>query len=282
MSAEIAARRPASRSRRGMRRTARALDAPLAVAPAVAVVAVPPSPQPAGRARATGDEVVAIAMAHVGEPYVLGARAPMANSGWKGPWDCAEFASWCVYQASGILYGVRPADDPVLADAYTGFWGEQAERDVATVPIEDAVRIVGACLLRKPGGGPIGHIAISTGEGKTVEAHSSKHGVSTHAATGRRWDYGVLVPGITYFLGERAVAFKPPARVLRLTTQLTRGTKVEQVQKKLAALGYATGKIDGIYGPQTAAAVMEFQADRGLVADGEVGTTTLKALGLKS
>jgi hypothetical protein len=282
MPADIARRPSLARNPRGMRRSGRALAAPLAVAPAAAVIAAPAAAQPVERPRAAGEDVVAIALAHVTEKYVLGARAPMANASWKGPWDCAEFASWCVYQASGILYGVRPTDDPVRADAYTGFWGEHAERDAATVPIDDAVRIVGACLLRKPGGGPIGHIAISTGDGKTVEAHSSKHGVGTHSATGRRWDYGVLVPGITYFLGERTVAFKPPARVLRLTTPLTRGPKVEQVQKKLAGLGYVTGAVDGVYGPQTATAVMEFQADHGLVADGEVGNATLKALGLKS
>lgn len=73
----------------------------------------------------TGDDVLAIARPHIGEVYKLGARAPMANSGWTGPWDCAEFVSWCVYQASGILFGTQPRNDPVRADAFTGFWAEQ-------------------------------------------------------------------------------------------------------------------------------------------------------------
>ena len=92
----------------------------------------------------------------------------------------------------------------------------------------------------------------------------------------------MLVPGIAYFLGDRSVPFKPPARVLRLTTPLTRGVKVERIQRKLAALGYHPGRFDGIYGPQTATAAMELQADHGLVADGEVGSATLKALGMKT
>ena len=220
---------------------------------------------------------MALARTHLDEPYVLGARAPMGNPDWKGPWDCAEFASWCVYQATGVLYGVRP-DDPILADAYTGYWGEQAERDGATAPIDHAVGIAGACLLRKPGAGPTGHIAISTGDGGTLEAYSSSRGVIAYQADGRRWDYGVLVPGVTYFRADKAVEYSPPRRVIRVTEPLTRGARVARIQARLAALDYHPGKADGIYGPQTAAAVMHFQADRGLVADGEVGDVTRKAL----
>jgi hypothetical protein len=75
---------------------------------------------------------------HLGEQYILGARAPMGDAGWHGPWDCAEFASWCVFQASGILFGVQPRHDPMLADAYTGYWGEQARADSAMITPEAA------------------------------------------------------------------------------------------------------------------------------------------------
>src|SRR5438874_10761443 len=40
---------------------------------------------------------------HIGEPYVLGSLAPKNNPTWKGPWDCAEFASWLVFQAADVL-----------------------------------------------------------------------------------------------------------------------------------------------------------------------------------
>lgn len=53
---------------------------------------------------------------------------------------------------------------------------------------------------------------------------------------------------------------------------------MREVQTMLAALGYETGKIDGIQGPVTTAAVKEFQKDRELQVDGIVGPFTRKEL----
>lgn len=231
---------------------------------------------------ATAQDVVSLASAHVGEKYVLGARAPMANSKWSGPWDCAEFASWCLYQATGVLYGVRPEDDPVRADAYTGYWLEQARRDDAIVDLEVAVRTAGAFLLRAAAKDWIGHIAISDGRGGTIEAHSTKTGVIRGKVANRRWDYGVVVPNVTAYSNPDLPPIEVVKRTLHVTRPLMAGPLVKQVQKALAAAGYAPGSVDGIYGPQTAHAVQQFQSDTGLVADGEVGATTLKALKIKA
>jgi murein L,D-transpeptidase YcbB/YkuD len=57
------------------------------------------------------------------------------------------------------------------------------------------------------------------------------------------------------------------------------GSQVETLQRALASLGYAPGKIDGQYGPSTQAAVEKFQTSAGIKADGIVGPETLKALG---
>ena len=51
-----------------------------------------------------------------------------------------------------------------------------------------------------------------------------------------------------------------------------------ETQRKLLALGYAPGPLDGSLGPSTRAAVKTYQTDRGLTADGSPGPTTRKAL----
>lgn len=228
----------------------------------------------------TGNDLLTLAEQHVDESYVLGARAPMSDADWKGPWDCAEFVSWCVYQRAGILFGTEPRHDPLHADAYTGYWAQQAKTAGATVPVADALVTAGAILLRYPLPGAIGHIAFSDGEGGTIEAHSSKTGVIRGKAGGRRWDVGVMIPGIRYYRGDEDIAPTPPAGVIRLTQPLTRSSRVTQIQERLRELSYSVGPADGIYGPQTAHAAARFQADHGLVADGEVGPTTWKALKL--
>ena len=58
----------------------------------------------------------------------------------------------------------------------------------------------------------------------------------------------------------------------------SRGEKVEELQKRLQALGYYDGDIDGQFGPGTRGAVVEFQKNNGLDTDGLAGTETLNLL----
>ncbi len=53
---------------------------------------------------------------------------------------------------------------------------------------------------------------------------------------------------------------------------------VAAVQTRLATLGYYGSTVDGRWGSRTTAAVKKFQSDNGLVADGQVGTKTERAL----
>lgn len=63
--------------------------------------------------------------------------------------------------------------------------------------------------------------------------------------------------------------------------QLSRGDsgqRVVRLQKKLTALGYYDGAIDGHFGPLTDQAVKQFQRANGLDVDGYVGPKTKAAL----
>ncbi|HWE08363.1 MAG TPA: peptidoglycan-binding domain-containing protein [Solirubrobacteraceae bacterium] len=53
------------------------------------------------------------------------------------------------------------------------------------------------------------------------------------------------------------------------------GAWVVNVQRDLAQLGYYTGGFDGVYGPETTAAVEAFQSANGLTADGIAGPLTM-------
>ena len=60
----------------------------------------------------------------------------------------------------------------------------------------------------------------------------------------------------------------------------TKGAGVVLIQKKLNELGYNCGKPDGKYGNDTAKAVMKFQEDNGIKADGIYGSATNKLMGV--
>lgn len=229
-----------------------------------------------------GKDVLDIAFEHNGEDYVLGARAPLANKNWKGPWDCAEFTTWCSYQAYQIIFGAKPLD-PMRADAYTGFWWDHAVQQKARCSVDEALRTPGAFLLRKPGAFQIkiGHIAISCGDGTTFEAKGKRDGVGHFPnAKGRSWSTGVLLPGIRYSSSEGTITHQPPSDLLMLTDPYTRGKDVKELQKALKEAGLNPGKIDGVFGPLTEVAVTGFQMREGLTVDGVVGPETRAQLGI--
>jgi N-acetylmuramoyl-L-alanine amidase len=225
-----------------------------------------------------GQDIVKVALKHVGERYVFGSLAPMSNASWKGPWDCAEFASWCLFQSTGTLFGCRPRGAaPDTVDAYTGFWGEDAKKQKCVVPVDVAAATPGAFVLRLPQPGATGHIVISTGDGRTVEAMDHIHGVTRSTLHQRRWDLGIRAPGLASGNCDPVPVTKS-GTIVRAGGASVPGTLVKAIQRALKALGLSPGPIDGVYGPQTVAAVRAFQVDKGLVPDGEVGPKTARAL----
>ena len=235
-----------------------------------------------GANAATGNQIVQIAQQHVGEKYVFGVLVPKNNANWKGPWDCAEFASWTIFQAGAILYGCdRDSSDPSTADAFTGYWERDANNRGEIIPLEQAARTAGAAVLRIPKPGAVGHIVFSDGNGGTVEAHSTQDGVIRSTLANRRWDMGILVPGITYTQGSAVPVPAPTTVIYRLNNPIMVGDTVKEIQKALQAAGFDPGAVDGEFGPHTHAAVVAFQLSQGMLADGDVGPKTAAALGIQ-
>src|SRR5262249_20516681 len=244
-------------------------------------VVIPSGPRPGDSTqKGTGAGLLSRAQKHIGEEYV-NIQVPKDNSNWTGPWDCAEFMSWLVYQEAGILFGcVDDNAKPAEADAYTGAWQTDVEKRGIRVSVDQAASTVGGMVLRFPPPGGMGHIALCDGKGGTVEAKGRKFGVVADTVHGRGWDIGVLIPDIKYDTVTGVTPVKPPTELYARNVPNMDSAIVTRIQQALASKEFSPGDIDGDFGPETEAAVVAFQLSEGLVADGEVGRETAGALGI--
>lgn len=78
---------------------------------------------------------------------------------------------------------------------------------------------------------------------------------------------------------ENEFVIAEAAAILR---QGAKGSEVKEVQRRLKQWGYYNGAVDGVFGAGTKKAVIAFQKKNGLTADGVVGKSTYKALGMNS
>jgi len=228
---------------------------------------------------ATGADMLTLAQTRIGEKYAH-VQVPKNNPNWKGPWDCSEFMSWLVFQTAGILYGcLDDTANPAVAKAFTGAWQTDSAKRGNRIPTDQAAGTLGAMLLRYPPQGGMGHIVLCDGAGGTVEAMDTVHGLVASTVHGRRWDTGVLIPGVTYGTAGTVNVTAPP-RIYRQGAGGLDPNVVRAIQQALIAAGLDPGPADGVYGANTTAAVAAFQDVNGLVGDGEVGPLTAAKLGV--
>jgi hypothetical protein len=230
----------------------------------------------------TGAEIYALAETRDGEQYV-NICVPKDDANWHGPWDCAEFVSWLVYQVSHRLYGcIDNGGAPHTEEAYTGAWKRDSVAIGRRIPWQQAAAIRGALLLRyPPGPGKMGHIAVCDGQGRTMEAMGTAFGVRHGRVAGRVWHTGVLIPWIDYDETPAPLDVAGPEIIYAEGVGGLDAAVVRAIQQALRAAGVDPGPIDGAYGPKTSAAVATFQAMRGFIADGQVGPQTAPLLGVQ-
>lgn len=72
-----------------------------------------------------------------------------------------------------------------------------------------------------------------------------------------------------FWMGDRFLYHRRP---------MMRGDDVADLQRRLSALGFDTGRVDGIFGGQTASALADFQRNTGLAPDAILGGSTLREL----
>ncbi len=73
-------------------------------------------------------------------------------------------------------------------------------------------------------------------------------------------------------------SWAPGDRLIYHRSPMLRGDDVAILQRRLNALGFDAGREDGIFGPDTARALVDFQRTAGLSSDGICGPATLASL----
>ncbi len=141
-----------------------------------------------GAPEGAADHFVAAAVAQAGDHYVVGAR----GTGQADPtqFDCSGLVQWSAHQVGVALPNT----------SYEQFLQLKAEG--ALIPVDQAIHTPGALLFHfseqpTPGGSPPDerHVAISLGNGRTIEAENPEDGVREDNA-GHRFEYAAIVPGI--------------------------------------------------------------------------------------
>lgn len=102
------------------------------------------------------ERMVSFALAQAGDAYVWGGNGPSG-------WDC-----------SGLVMAATAAAGKTLVKPSKSQWATCVARGV-TIPVADALKIRGALLFRMSGEPT--HVAISLGNGSTIEAMGSAYGV---------------------------------------------------------------------------------------------------------
>jgi cell wall-associated NlpC family hydrolase len=152
------------------------------------------------------EQFVQAALAQEGDPYVWGVNADLGDAD-PDAFDCSELVEWAAAQA-----GVQMPD---------GSWYQylQLQEQGTTMSVEDALQTRGALLFwfssapTAGGGRPAeAHVAISLGDGRTIEARGTKYGVGSWTGSTERFNYAGVIPELATAIPQvPAAALAAPA-----------------------------------------------------------------------
>lgn len=223
--------------------------------------AAPPEPS-----RPTADALCKKLLSQAGDQYVFGHEVRLTDPN-PSAFDCSELIEWGCAQI-----GVQPK----VPD---GSWlqARHVKEAQSLVSIERAIETRGALLFRFSsdpfaGGRPAyAHVALSLGDGRTIEARDTAHGVGVFPALDRGWTHAGLVPGVDY-------GAVPPGGAI---ARDSKGAEVKAWQLDLLkwrADCLPTYGADGDFGAETEQATRTFQQEMGLPVTGVVTPETREAM----
>lgn len=170
--------------------------------------------------------------------------------------DCSELVEWACRTS-----GVRP----VVPDGAFFQWLHCGHHGLR-IPVAEGVGRRGALLFMGDGTGfgreAIHHVAMSLGDGSTIEARGEAWGIGSFPTAGRGWTFAGLLPGVDY---------GAPSPFPRIERVLRRGDRGDDVRWAQFLLGNARRRwiepdaphrgCDGVFGELTERAAREFQLD---------------------
>ena len=201
----------------------------------------------------------------------------------KQAYDCAQLTRYaCKAGGQALVSGAN-------SQWKSSVWEKKGTID--TLPDES-----GVILYHANSEGTMTHTGVNVGGGYAVEARAAAYGVVKTANKTRSWTHWAALPGVlSDDGGQSSTQTKKPQQsasqaqnstsggkkvMIELTTLKngSKGGEVKTLQRLLNALGYSCGKVDGIFGNGTLAAVKAFQKAKGLEVDGIVGKNSWNAL----
>lgn len=236
----------------------------------------------------TAAELVTYCKCQVGKPYwwgTFGQRATAAllaekRAQYPGYYTASDFSAQigqrvhdCVGLIKGFLWSSTPTSTPVYTPSQDvnvpGLYAKCSQRgSIASMP-----DIPGVCVFM----GSLGHVGVYIGDGEVIEARGHAYGVVKTKLKARGWALWGMPDWIEY---EATAA--PKAEPVKVDAQELRrgstGSPVRKLQILLTGLGCACGGVDGDFGARTEGAVVKYQTDNGLSADGVVGPQTWGSL----
>lgn len=212
----------------------------------------------------TADALCRLMLSQAGDPYVFGYEVRLDDPN-PPAFDCSEVLEWAAAQLHVM---------PKMPD---GSWNQATHiRDHGLLlPVDTAIGTRGAVLFKfssSPFEGTrpsMAHVAVSLGDGRTIEAKPS--GVGVYPAIGRGFTHAGRVPGIDYSGNPQGGAIQ-------------RGDKGPEVRAwQLALLAFRSAILpkfgaDGDFGAETEEATKTFQSAMGLPPTGVVGPEAREAM----
>lgn len=218
---------------------------------------------------AYASDFVRICLQQAGDRYVYGAEAAASNPD-PDAFDCSELVEWACARV-GVPF---PDGSTYQEDA--------CRRAGQIISVPKAVKTQGALLFRHRGEQQ--HVAVSLGNGSTIEARGAAYGVgSFDAVRGRDWTAAGLIPGMVYGapppvpdpVGDAGPCPRWPGRYL-MFPPVMRGEDVKLWQTRIRQRGWAV-PVGGVFNAATAKVCEQFQREKGLRVDGIVGEDTWRA-----